>query len=79
MTLSLWFVPNTDGDLSKTLERFINVTAPTALSIPQDEINTFPPHVTITSDITLEPNISPQAWLDNIDCSEYVSGHEDIR
>ena len=78
MPLSLWFVLRKGNPFEKTAQELISETVPNIFLSP-DQIQSFPPHVTITSGIELPEGKSPQEWLDSIDCAGYRSQHNEVK
>jgi len=69
MSLSLWLVPRDDSPFTKATQELISDTVPRNF-LANDKVQSFPPHVTVTSGISLE-NTSPQQWLDGLDLSGF--------
>ncbi|KAF2173387.1 hypothetical protein M409DRAFT_15672 [Zasmidium cellare ATCC 36951] len=78
--LSLWLVPNENSPFSKTAQELISDTVPRNF-VSQDEIQHFPPHVTVTGELNAGKAFggkSPQEWLDSIDFSAYKPGQKEV-
>lgn len=78
MTLSLWFLPRQTSAFTKTAQELISETIPQIFLSPSQQVQSFPPHVTITSGISLTSEKSPQEWLDSLDCSAYKAEHNEV-
>lgn len=76
MTLSLWFLPRQTSPFTKTAQELIAEIGQIFLSA--SEVQSFPPHVTITSGITLPDGKSPQEWIDALDCSAYQAERNEV-
>ncbi|CZT24401.1 uncharacterized protein RCC_10126 [Ramularia collo-cygni] len=79
MSLALWFLPRQSSPFTKTAQELISETIPNIFLSPTQQIQEFPPHVTITSGITLpDSQQTPQDWLDALDCSPYAAEKNEI-
>lgn len=76
MSLSLWFLPKQTSPFVKTAQELISETIPNIFLSPSQQIQEFPPHVTITSKISLDKD--PQEWLDSLDCSAYKAEKNEV-
>ncbi|USW58462.1 Putative cyclic phosphodiesterase, 2',3'-cyclic-nucleotide 3'-phosphodiesterase [Septoria linicola] len=78
MPLSLWFVLRKGNPFEKTAQELISDTIPN-LFLSKDQIQEFPPHVTVASGIEVPNGKSPQEWLDSLDTSEFRSQHNEVK
>ena len=77
--LSLWLVPYDTSPFTKTTQELISETVPKQFDL--EKPHTFPPHVTITSDIPEEAlqGKQPQEWLDSVELpSEFKKEHNEV-
>ena len=78
--ISLWLVPDEKSPFTKTAQELISDTVPRNF-VSQDEINHFPPHVTVTGELDADKAFggkSPQEWLDSIDFSAYKAWQKEV-
>lgn len=64
--LSLWLIPHDNKPFVKTVQELITDTVPRQFNTPT---HPFPPHITVTSDISEDATLqgkSPQEWLDSL-------------
>lgn len=64
---SLWLVPPPDSDLDNAISLLITSSLPS--TFPSTRPPKFAPHITLTSDITLEDASDSQKWLDGLSLS----------
>lgn len=76
--LSLWFVPREGNPFTKTVQGLISDEIPRQFYLPDGKVNTFAPHVTVTSDIDEKIRDSAQDWLDKLDFPEFKQEHNEV-
>ncbi len=77
MPLSLWLVPHDGNPFTKTFLELISDTVPRNFLSPQD-IHSFSPHVTLTSDFELQNGKTPQEWLDALQLPEFKAEFNEV-
>lgn len=73
-------IPRDENPFVKTAQELISDTVP-KIFLSEDQINTFPPHVTVTSDIETDKVLrgkSPQEWLDGLALPEFKKEHDEV-
>ncbi|EMC99769.1 hypothetical protein BAUCODRAFT_43864, partial [Baudoinia panamericana UAMH 10762] len=78
---SLWLVPHASSPFTKTAQELISETVPRIFVSDDSQINHFPPHVTVTSDIDATKvfgDKSPQAWLDSLQLPDFKAEHNEV-
>lgn len=76
--LSVWFVPRDGNIFTKTMQELINDEIPRQFYLPEGKVNSFIPHVTVTSEIDTKIADAPQEWLDKLEFPEFKQEHNEV-
>lgn len=78
MPYSIWLVPREGNPFTKTTQELISDTVPRQF-IAEKDIQHFPPHVTLTSDIDpSKASSDPQKWLDGLSLPEFKAEANEV-
>lgn len=78
--LSLWLIPHEGNPFTKTTQELISDTIPRNF-VAEKDINVFPPHITVTSDIDADKvpgDKSSQEWLDSLPLPDFKAESNEV-